>query len=1131
MPIFVGQVLLFFGILPFVLYSQRYLVRAYSVSNGISSTVINDITQDKNGVMWFATTRSITSYDGTKWKNYYELDNLPSFEYSCVKSDNQGNTWAFPAKLTDCIYIFKDSRWLPIKIPKTLQKTTAALKAASVSMDGNFVGIGTTGNGFYFYNQIINQWIHSPGPPIFGLAYYNGSFFLATESGLFQIKIQQPNSWIPIKTSAPSLPIYAIAIETNSSPAPGENTQIPSRIWIVGKNFVGYYSKNQFKTLYNNELPGFKTPHYYYNLTCLPDRMGGTWIGSHYTFSNIDKNGKLTGYGAKNGLLGEGAAAMFKDRESNLWVGNLRGVSKIISFRFETFNRLSGLYEDEVTAVNQLGNGRIVCGHNGGITILSPSGDIIETIQIPGTSQESILDSRVMDMYRDRKGDVWAAVNQVGIAHIPQSGRIQWYKIKFPGVPKVFYTSISQDIDGSIIASANQYLLKFQNNRFIPIKIFNNSETIRRIYRGTNDIVYIIGAYSGIYQWKHNRLTPLFIMKNRDEILLHALYEDREENLLVGTNVGLYILKDHELIKFQNQWFELNYPVYFITEDRQGNLWFGTNNGVIRWDGRTVRHFTPQDGLAGTEANRAAGFVDNAGRMWIGTDMGMSCYRQQYDITPNTPPSMELIHIEASGKKYPPQHRLVLNVNQTGISFSFRGISLIDESAVRYNFKLEGFDTQWTTNFQPVNNQVIYTNLLPGNYRFFIQALNAYGIESDIKSTAVITINPPFQINRFFNYMLPLILFFLLIIIINTLSRRRYMKQLEKQFMQRTRQLESSEKELREIFNTAHDAIIIFSPAGGTVLDVNKRACDMYGFTRPEFVGMSLDTISKDSPMGQLKITESLHYGDYLHFETIHYRKNGSEMVLEVNASVINYRGKTAILSLNRDITERKSAEHQIKQSLSEKEILLKEIHHRVKNNLQIISSLLDLQSETQDDPTVLQVFQDSRNRIRSMALVHENLYLSVDLARIDSSEYLQSVADYFFATYGNMEDRITPNIQVENILLDMDTAIPIGLILTELLSNALKHAFPPNHNGTLFVRFRSQPKGFLTLTVRDNGIGLPDHIDLKESKSLGLQLVTLLSRQLKGKIEIIRKSGTTFKLTFPFSLEGRIGKIDIDEE
>jgi len=165
------------------------------------------------------------------------------------------------------------------------------------------------------------------------------------------------------------------------------------------------------------------------------------------------------------------------------------------------------------------------------------------------------------------------------------------------------------------------------------------------------------------------------------------------------------------------------------------------------------------------------------------------------------------------------------------------------------------------------------------------------------------------------------------------------------------------------------------------------------------------------------------------------------------------------------------------------------------------------------------------------MALVHENLYLSVDLARIDSSEYLQSVADYFFATYGNMEDRITPNIQVENILLDMDTAIPIGLILTELLSNALKHAFPPNHNGTLFVRFRSQPKGFLTLTVRDNGIGLPDHIDLKESKSLGLQLVTLLSRQLKGKIEIIRKSGTTFKLTFPFSLEGRIGKIDIDEE
>ena len=237
---------------------------------------------------------------------------------------------------------------------------------------------------------------------------------------------------------------------------------------------------------------------------------------------------------------------------------------------------------------------------------------------------------------------------------------------------------------------------------------------------------------------------------------------------------------------------------------------------------------------------------------------------------------------------------------------------------------------------------------------------------------------------------------------------------------------------------------------------------------------------------------------------------------------MINYRGKSAILSINRDSSQRKLAELQIKKSLREKETLLKEIHHRVKNNLQVISSLLDLQSDTLEDPEILRVFRNSTDRIRSMALVHENLYQSGDLARINGINYIHKLVEYFFDTYGDLAENVIPHIRVDvpSLLLDMDTAIPLGLILTELLANALKHAFPLAKTGEIHVHAYLAPAGNLILEVRDNGIGFPRDFDIRESKSLGMQLVTLLTQQVKGSLEVKGGNGTTVTLTIPYKGE-----------
>lgn len=207
--------------------------------------------------------------------------------------------------------------------------------------------------------------------------------------------------------------------------------------------------------------------------------------------------------------------------------------------------------------------------------------------------------------------------------------------------------------------------------------------------------------------------------------------------------------------------------------------------------------------------------------------------------------------------------------------------------------------------------------------------------------------------------------------------------------------------------------------------------------------------------------------------------------------------------------------EEVLKASLREKEVLLKEIHHRVKNNLQVISSLLNLQSGSITAPAVLAIFTESQNRIKSMALIHERLYQSKDLAHIDFSEYVRTLTNHLYRSYVVNTNLIRLAIHVDNIHLNVDTAIPCGLMLNELVSNALKYAFPQGRKGEIDISLVRREDERLVLIVKDNGVGLPHDMDIKSSKSLGLKLVNILTQQLQGDLQYHVDNGTAFQLTF----------------
>jgi two-component sensor histidine kinase len=228
---------------------------------------------------------------------------------------------------------------------------------------------------------------------------------------------------------------------------------------------------------------------------------------------------------------------------------------------------------------------------------------------------------------------------------------------------------------------------------------------------------------------------------------------------------------------------------------------------------------------------------------------------------------------------------------------------------------------------------------------------------------------------------------------------------------------------------------------------------------------------------------------------------------------------------LRADIAKRQRIEQELRDSqtrlqatLQEKEVLLAEVYHRIKNNLQVISSLLDLQADTVEDPQIRALFEDSQQRIQAVALLHESLSQVRNVARIPATEYINRLSTQVFQAYAPPGDRITLKLQVDPIWIAVRNAVPCGLLVNELLSNSLKYAFPGDHSGEVSIALRTTSAGQMLLVVSDTGVGFPADADFRHSESLGLQLVCLLTEQLGGTIELDRTHGTQWTMCFPLS-------------
>lgn len=316
-------------------------------------------------------------------------------------------------------------------------------------------------------------------------------------------------------------------------------------------------------------------------------------------------------------------------------------------------------------------------------------------------------------------------------------------------------------------------------------------------------------------------------------------------------------------------------------------------------------------------------------------------------------------------------------------------------------------------------------------------------------------------------------------------------------------------------FNAIPDAITIID-RDYSVVKVNKAMADALRTEPEELIGKHCYEVvhGTSGPIDTCPHAMLLH-NDHEHSAEVHEENLGGFFLITTTPIYDDAGEVLGSVHVARDITQRKIIEEQLQQALDDKDMLMKEIHHRVKNNLMIMSSLLNLQSRYIEDEVAKDIFKDCQSRAKTMALIHEKLYQSGQLKRIDVKDYVASLTNYIYRVYVTEPHRIILKVDLDDFMMDINTIISLGLILNEVLTNSFKYAFPEKEKGTVTVKLRQINNKKFLLEVEDDGVGLPADFDPHNTNSLGMQLIYNLTEQIKGELKLDGDNGTNVQITF----------------
>jgi PAS domain S-box-containing protein len=1102
-----------------LLFGQKYNFSTYTVADGLPTNQINDVIQDQNGKLWIGTMNGACTFDGKNFTKFNQENILSNNPIKSIFQDSKGNVWMGTIRKGVCMFNGSDFQFF------TTNEGLLSDIVNSIAEDnrGN-IWIGTSEGLSRYDGHKFQSYTTASGlvnDNIFSLYFDDsGKLWIATIGGVSRFDGKNFRNYTTEQGLINNIS-YCITQSHDKKIWIGTYSGISC---FDGIKFINYTSQNG---ILNDRIQDI-----------VQDTKEDMWFASYGGGISYLKNGIFTNLTESEGLPNNIVMTSFIDREGNFWLGTTNGLSKYSGDRFITYTAADGLNNNNILSVYADSTGKIFFG------TLSGSINYYDGLSIKNINfEDELKTTTVWSICNDKNGDYWFGTTS-GPVHL----NFQTKKLSFP-IPYLnsyIIYCIFQSKEGEIFFGTDKGIFINKDNSLIKLDASNglSNDKIRVIYQDNKNIIWI-GTLKGAFYLKGDSAISFNDLYSVPKAPITSIIQDDNGNMIMSTY-------DFGLIKYSRS--DKKNPVTIINKsdglnndrllfnflDNNKNLWLGTPTGIdcINWsyylnNGRLiVNHFDKSNGYFGVETNAACS--DHDGNVWFGSVNGAIKYNLKSGIAKQSVPIVSITNIQLflenvdwkkknvtiNSKSGLPENP-VLAYNNNYVSFFFSGIFLTAPDEVRYRFILEGFEKEWS----PPTQQTIanYSNIPPGNYTFKVKAsANMKDWSNPIIYSFEVT--PPIWKTKLFYlfYIASAIGIVLLFLKIRTKNLKKSQNQLRKKVELRTRELKTKNAELAKLSLVASEtdnAVMIFDE-NKELEWVNEGYTKMTGYTLLEIKATRGKTIFDLTSNTKIKtiLDDCIAERKSSVYESTLTKKSGEMVWVSSTLNPIFKEDKTLrnIVVIDTDITYRKMMEEQVKESLNEKGLLLKEIHHRVKNNLQIIISLFNLQSSYVKDEEAFKALKEGQDRIKSMALIHERFYQSDGMSKIDFDEYIKRLSETLLQSSNLNPGQIKLQINSDKVSLDIDSAVPCGLIINELVSNSLKHAF--NNNGTtgeLFIGFNEDDDAKYRLTISDNGSGLPDDFSLESADSLGMQLVLALTDQLDGSVKIDRSKGTKFIIEF----------------
>lgn len=969
--------------------AQQFNFRNWSLEQGLPQSQVNDVVQDLEGQLWVATLGGLSRFDGSTFQTYTKREGLSSNSLKCLLLDKERNLWIGT----------HDKGLMRLKGNSfQVYDMEAGLPAGGVhniAEDSQGIIWAATDSGVYYLSgSRFSRYTRLPKQHFTDLLFTktNDLWAASHADGLYLVRAAGSAHYTKTNSALPHNSVNVLSATPNGT------------IWVGTAQGIAtvqdqqLYAFNLPAGLSNSDVTDFTTDGYGHQWISLRNRGIVRYNGEDFQH--------LTRY---NGLRSDKTNSITTDREGNMWIGTSgHGLMQYRSPWFVHYFDMGEVKEPVITALAKDAQGKVWLGTDDGHAAYLQEG-IINWLQTTLWPQGSSL----YGMWVTHENDVWVSTSQ-GLYRLGPQKATHYGTDQ--GLPANEVYQVLPDSLGNLLIATAAGLASLQKGAATARAIHKPQRTgkVHVLHTDQSGRVWL-GTEKGVFYYEDGIIKAARPLGEAGFREIQAIAEDRQGILYFGGfNYGIMAWHPNwQEPKIYNSNNGLpNEGIKCLYVDKSNHLWIGTSRGVhkmrlndMQERGRLrIRSYDNQEGFRGLEVSNRGITQTDDGTVWFATARGLTMYLPDLDRRHQVYPTVVLTGIMLSLKPTDWQLlgyntdslsglpiNLTLAPHQNHVTFDFNGILLSAPDRVRYRYRLQGHEDNWSAVTE--HSFATYASLAPGTYTFQLLASNSEGYWSPSPLTYTFSIRPPLWRREWFIVLL------VLATMVGTLS----------------------------------------------VVRLRERSL--------------------------LNLTAMLE-------QKVQHR---TQLLEEKNR---------------------------------EKETLLKEIHHRVKNNLQIVMSMLNLQARRVSDPSAQEVMQAVKARVRSMAILHERLYQHEDLASIDLSAYIQEICQGLCDTYGTKERNIKLVLNIPSIMVEADTALSLGLIANELVSNAIKYAFP-DRQGFIAISLVREYANNYTLTVHDNGLGLPPDFEARQKKSFGLQLVHSLARKLGGSMEFINNNGTNSILHF----------------